>query len=175
MPVLFFLTITVQILFAYHVHRTGRNMYWIFLILMIPGMGCLIYFVVEVLPEIVRGPAVNKLKLKFRHMLNPNKEFNDAKYAFGVAPTVENRIRLAQLLTARRDYEAVIALLEPALTNHFKDDVLLLEGLAYAYYDKGDYANALAYIQKIYDRDDEIAPQYYSKLLRARTDRTSVV
>lgn len=168
MPVLFFLTIVVQLLFAYHVHRTGRNMYWIFLILMIPGMGCLIYFVVEVLPEVLRGPGALKMKKRFLHARDPDKDFREAKYAFETAPTVANRIHLAQMLMARRDYDPVIALLEPALTDNFKDDVLLLEGLAYAYYDKGDFKNALAYIQKIFDREDESAPQDYIKLLRAR-------
>ncbi|MEZ0260662.1 MAG: tetratricopeptide repeat protein [Alphaproteobacteria bacterium] len=168
MPVLFILTVIVQILFAWHVHRTGRNMNWIFLILMLPGMGCLIYFLVEVLPEVVRGPVGHKAQRKFRLWRDPDKEFRETKYAFDTAPTIANRIKLAQLLTAQRNYDAVIALLEPALADHFKDDVLLLEGLAYAYYDKGDYKNTLAYIQKIYDRDDGSAPQDYIKLLRAR-------
>lgn len=168
MPVLFFLTITVQLLFAYHVHRTGRNMYWIFLILMIPGMGCLIYFVVEVLPEVLRGQGAQNMKKKFLHARDPDKDFRAAKYAYETAPTVANRIHLAQMLTARREFDPVIALLEPALSGNFKDDVLLLEGLAYAYYDKGDFRNALAYIQKIFDREDENPPQDYIKLLRAR-------
>ncbi len=167
MPVLLFLTIAVQVLFALHVHRTGRNTYWIYLIMIFPGMGCLIYFVIEVLPEIIRGPAGKHAKRSFRSMMDPEKDFRDAKYAFDTSPTVANRIQLAQLLIAKREYDAVIALLEPALTNHFSDDILLLEGLAYAYYDKGDYTNALKYIQKIYERD-EAQPQDYIKLLRAR-------
>lgn len=167
MPVLLFLTIVVQVLFAVHVHRTGRNTYWMYLIMLFPGMGCLIYFLIEVLPEIIRGPAGKHAKRTFRSMLDPEKDFRDTKYAFDTSPTVANRINLAQLLIAKRQYDAVIALLEPALTNHFSDDILLLEGLAYAYYDKGDYANALKYIQKIYERDDA-QPQDYIKLLRAR-------
>ena len=166
MPVLFFLEITVQILFALHAHRTGRDR-WIFLILIFPGMGCLIYFLAEVLPEIIHGPQGQAAKGKIRRALDPEKEFREAKYAYDTTPTVANRIRLAQVLNARRDYDAVIGLLEPALTNHFSEDIMLLEGLAYAYYDKGDYANALKYIRKIYDREDS-PPQDYIKLLRCR-------
>ncbi len=168
MPIIFLLTIAVQILFAVHVHRTGRNTYWIYLILMVPVMGCAIYFVAEVLPELIRGPAGKHAKKTFSSVLDPEKDFRDAKYAFDTAPTIANRINLAQLLIARHQYDAVIALLEPALTNHFADDILLLEGLAYAYYDKGDFRNALVYIHKIYDRQDA-EPQDYIKLLRART------
>ncbi|MBL8713073.1 MAG: tetratricopeptide repeat protein [Alphaproteobacteria bacterium] len=167
MPALMILTVLVQVLFAVHVHRTGRSTYWMYLIMMVPVMGCLIYFVIEVLPEVIRGPAGKHAKRSFRSLLDPEKDFRDAKYAFDTSPTVANRINLAQLLIAKREYDAVIALLEPALTNHFSDDILLLEGLAYAYYDKGDYNNALKYIQKIYERPDA-QPQDYIKLLRAR-------
>ena len=168
MPVLMILTVLVQVLFAVHVHRTGRSTYWMYLIMMVPVMGCLIYFVIEVLPELIRGPAGKHARKSFLSMLDPEKDFRDAKYAFDTAPTVANRIHLAQLLTARGEYDAVIALLKPALTNHFADDILLLEGLAYAHYDKGDYRGALEYIQKIFEREDA-EPQDYIKLLRARS------
>ena len=167
MPILLILTVLVQVLFAVHVHRTGRSTYWMYLIMMVPVMGCLIYFVIEVLPELIRGPAGKHARKSFLSMLDPEKDFRDAKYAFDTAPTVANRIHLAQLLTARGEYDAVIALLKPALTNHFADDILLLEGLAYAHYDKGDYRGALEYIQKIFEREDA-EPQDYIKLLRAR-------
>ncbi|MDF3023053.1 MAG: uncharacterized protein K0R10_414 [Alphaproteobacteria bacterium] len=167
MPVLLILTVLVQVLFAVHVHRTGRSTYWMYLIMMVPVMGCLIYFVIEVLPEVIRGPTGKHARKSFLSMLDPEKDFRDAKYAFDTAPTVANRIHLAQLLIARGEHDAVIALLKPALTNHFADDILLLEGLAYAYYDKGDYSGTLEYIQKIFERD-EAEPQDYIKLLRAR-------
>ncbi len=164
---LYFLTILVQVLFAVHCYRTGRNTYWIYLILIVPVMGCLIYFVAEVLPELIHGKAGKQARKTFSAVIDPEKDFRSAKYAFDTAPTVENRIHLAQMLIARRDLDGAIALLEPALTNHFADDVLLLEGLAYAYYDKGDFQKALVYIRKIFDRKDA-EPQNYIRLLSAR-------
>jgi hypothetical protein len=166
MPVLFLLTIAVQILFALHAHRTGRDR-WIFLILIFPMMGSLIYFLAEVMPELYHGSAGQKARAHVKKAMDPEKEFREAKYAYDTTPTVQNRIRFAQILTQRRQYDEVIALLEPALTGHFTEDPLLLEGLAYAYYDKGDYSGALKYIQKIYDRPDG-TPQDYIRLLRAR-------
>lgn len=52
----------MQVLFAIHVIRTGRNNYWLYLILMVPGMGCFIYFLVEVLPEVLHGTTGRKAK-----------------------------------------------------------------------------------------------------------------
>jgi hypothetical protein len=76
MPVLLFLTIVVQVLFAVHVHRTGRNTYWIYLILMVPVMGCIIYFVAEVLPELIRDPAARKATSSFHNMVDPEKRLS---------------------------------------------------------------------------------------------------
>lgn len=167
MPVLFLLTLTVQVLFALHAFRSGRERYWIFIILLFPGMGALIYFLAEILPDIYRGRAGQQARRKLQKALDPEKELRAAKYAFHTAPTVANRVDLARLLMESGDCDGTIALLEPALVNHFTDDVLLLEGLAYAYYGKGDCNNALSYIQRIYDRP-EGAPANYIKLLRAR-------
>jgi hypothetical protein len=68
---------------------------------------------------------------------------------------------------ARSDYDGVIAILQPELTNQFANDPSLLEGLASAYYYKADYKNALLYIQKIF-QNEEVTPRDYIKLLRAR-------
>jgi hypothetical protein len=167
MPIAFLLELAVQVLFAMHAYRTGRGQSWIYIILIFPLMGSLLYFLLEVAPDIVRGPAGQQMRSRMRKALDPEKEYRGAKYAFDTTPTVDNRIRLAQILNARRDYGAVIALLEPALTNHFAEDPMLLEGLAYAYFDKGDYKKALEYIQKLFDREDR-PPQSYIRLLRCR-------
>jgi hypothetical protein len=168
MPIIaMLLEFAVQVLFAMHAYRTGRGQYWIYIILIFPMMGSLLYFLLEVAPEVVRGPAGQHARSRWRKAMDPEKEYRDAKYAFDTTPTVNNRIRFAQVLNARRDYDAVIALLEPALTNHFAEDAMLLEGLAYAYYDKGDYRKALEYIQKLFDREDT-TPQNYIRLLRCR-------
>lgn len=167
MPILYLLELALQVACAMHAYRTGKDRYWLFLIMAVPGLGCLIYFLTELLPDLIHGSTGRAAKKKIRRVLDPEADYRDAKYAFDTTPTVDNRIRLAQILNARRDYDAVIALLEPALTNHFADDIMLLEGLAYAYYDKGDYMHTLKYIRMIYDRPDP--PQDYIKLLRCRT------
>jgi hypothetical protein len=127
----------------------------------------MIYFLLEVAPEIYHGRSAQNLKHRVKTAIDPDKEIRDAEYKFNLTPTVTNRLQLSYLLMRRGDYDRTIALLEPALTGHFTDDVLLLEGLSYAYYDKGDYKNALRYIQKIFDRPDS-TPADYIRLLRVR-------
>ncbi len=40
----------VQIGLIVHVLKTGRQMYWIFILIIAPGIGALAYFIVEILP-----------------------------------------------------------------------------------------------------------------------------
>lgn len=91
------LSLTVQVLFALHAYRTGRDRSWIYIILIFPTVGALIYFLAEVLPGIWHGPDGKKLRQTFGKKMDPNKEFRDAEYAFKSAPTVVNRIALAQI------------------------------------------------------------------------------
>jgi hypothetical protein len=167
MPILVALDFALQIFFAVHAYRSGRAQFWLYIILIFPFMGWFIYFLVEFLPDMFNSAGGRAAQAKFRKALNPEKEYREAQYAVQTTPTVENRIRFAQALMQRREYDAVIALLQPALTNHFADDPLLLEGLAYAYYYKGDLANAALTIQKIY-ADETRKPKDYIRLLRAR-------
>jgi hypothetical protein len=99
--------------------------------------------------------------------LDPEKEYRAALYALETAPTVNNRLKVAQILTGRGDFDGVINVLEPALTGPFANDPVLLEGVAHAYYYKGDYRTALTHIQKIYDNPD-MPPKDYIRLLRGR-------
>lgn len=167
MPILYLASLLAQILFAVHAYRTGRDRYWIYIILIFPGAGSFIYFLVEILPELYRGKPGQEAQKRLQRALDPDKEYRAAQYAVDTAPTVANRIKLAQVLMERRAYDDTIALLQPALTSHFADDPLLLEGLAYAYFHKGDFPQALHYVEQIYSHK-EWPPKDYIKLLRAR-------
>ena len=45
-----------------HVVRTGRNLYWIWVILLIvPPLGAIVYFIAIVLPELMGGPTARRM------------------------------------------------------------------------------------------------------------------
>jgi hypothetical protein len=46
------LSAVIQGLAILHVLKTGRDFRWIFLLLFLPGIGVLIYFLIEVLPAL---------------------------------------------------------------------------------------------------------------------------
>ena len=55
-------TIVLNVLFIVHVMRTGRERFWIWIILGFPVVGALAYLLAEVVPELVRGPRGEKMR-----------------------------------------------------------------------------------------------------------------
>jgi len=53
MPI--YLTYFIQILLIIHVLKTGRDRYWIWLLLFLPLIGGIAYLVVEIIPEFSSG------------------------------------------------------------------------------------------------------------------------
>jgi len=51
------LSIVLQIAFAVHVVRTGRPMYWVFILLIGSYVAIAVYFFAEVLPEMQNSGA----------------------------------------------------------------------------------------------------------------------
>lgn len=160
-------SLAFQILFAVHAWRTGRDRFWIYILLLFPVVGCALYFIVEILPEIRHGQEAHKLKQWWSYKKDPDKDLRAAQDALAITPTVAHRLALARVLMARSDYAAVVTTLQPALEGHFADDPAVLEGLAYAYYHQKDYGKALEFAEQICHHESWTAKDYI-QLLRAR-------
>lgn len=164
---LYIASLAFQLLFAAHAWRTGRDRTWLWIILIFPFVGCLLYFFVELLPEMMKGKEAQDVRKWLEHRKDPDKDLRHAQQMLETTPTVANRLKLAQVQMARQDYAGVIAALEPALAGHFADDPAVLEGLAYAYYYQGSHAKALEYAEQICTHEGW-TPKDYVKLLRAK-------
>ena len=55
MPLLALLLIACQIICGLHVVRSGQERYWLYLIIALPGLGCLIYFLGIMAPDLLRS------------------------------------------------------------------------------------------------------------------------
>ena len=60
MPVLALCEVLVQVYFAVHAVRTGRERQWLFIIIVFPGVGSLIYFFSEYLPDMQQAARIRK-------------------------------------------------------------------------------------------------------------------
>jgi len=51
MPIIGAIVVLIQFCFAFHVLKTGRPYWWLFVVMAFPVMGCIIYYFVEVFPD----------------------------------------------------------------------------------------------------------------------------
>ena len=90
MPVLAALEILIKVYFGIHVVKTGRDRYWLWIIIFFPGIGSLIYFFAEYLPDLQRNYKVQKFKSGVENTLNPTKRLRYLQDQVEITPSVKN-------------------------------------------------------------------------------------
>jgi len=94
------LHVLIATFFAIHALRTGREMYWLFVLFAFPLLGSLVYAVVVWLPA-ARGTRVGRrVQRSALALLNPGRELREAQQALEATPSSGNHLRLADALLA---------------------------------------------------------------------------
>src|SRR5260370_33373070 len=102
------LMLLAQVLCAVHAGRTGRPSYWIMLILFMPGIGLLAYFLIEIVPDLSRSRSARAAASGVVNLLDPEKGYREALRQVQIASTTGNKAVLAeQCLRSGRVDEAV--------------------------------------------------------------------
>lgn len=127
---LIILTLAVQIICIIHVVRTGREKYWIGLILMVPGIGSAVYFITQILPDLGQSRTAGKAKEEAIKILDPNREFREAKNALEQVDSVQNRLRLIDAAIALEKFDVAEHQLSLCLTGYYEHDPHMLMRLA---------------------------------------------
>lgn len=140
MPI-FVLTIIVQIALVVHVMKTGRNTMWIWAIVMLPAIGSVAYFIVEVLPSLMQTRTGWQAKKSLGKLINPDRDFKAASNNFEVVDTVENTSRLAAEYLEKGEFADAKALYEKCLTGLYDNDPDLLYARAQAEYGLEHYSD----------------------------------
>lgn len=147
-----------------HVLRNGRNTSWIWLIIFFPLGGSLIYFVLEVWPDL----RVARGGLKLALPKSPEKRIAELKEELEYSNTIENRVKLARAYVAAQRFDDAIETLSSCLRGAFKDDALLLLELAHTYFAASKFHAALDILHRI----DELKSKHAAAertLLKARS------
>ena len=161
------LSLIIQIALAIHVIKTGNDRYWIYIIL-IPGIGALLYFITQVLPDLGQTRTAHNAKNSLIKAIDPKRELRKKMQQLAVANTLENKLKLAdECLEANMPSDAV-ELYESCLTGVGEGDPDIMVKLAHAYFANQEYDKTL----KILDKTIELNPNYNSTnghLLYARS------
>jgi len=161
------LSLIVQIALIVHVVRTGRNMLWIWAILLLPVAGSFAYAVVEVIPSLLESHAARRTLQRASRLVNPHGELRRASRLASVTDTVEAKAKLGAALTARGSYPEAIATYRSGLRGLYEFDPTLLLGLATAEFESGEPLAASRTLETLFAQNpDFVSPD--GRLLQAR-------
>ncbi|MCP4350193.1 MAG: tetratricopeptide repeat protein [Desulfobacterales bacterium] len=141
MPLLGLLSLSVQIYFAVHAYNTGRQN-WIYIIIIFPGVGSLIYFFAEFLPDFVRSRTGKQAAKNFWGIADPGRELRFLRDQVERADSIKNRKALAEGCVNAGFFEEAISLYQSCMEGMYADDPSIKEGLCLAYFLKGDFDRA---------------------------------
>ena len=139
----FGLSLLFSIALCVHVVRTGQQMYWLMIILILQPLGGLVYLAAIVLPSLAGGPTARRLGQGAREALDPTREYREAGAARAETPTVHNQMRLARAAAALGHYDEAQALYGQAAQGIHAEDPTLLMGRATALIELGRFDEAL--------------------------------
>jgi hypothetical protein len=149
MPVIGALVVLIQFCFAYHVLKTGRPYWWIFIIMAFPAMGCVIYYFVEVFPGSREQRRANKAARALARVLQPDTELKKRAEELEICGSLDNKIALAAELMNHQMYAEAVRLYASCLDGAYATDGSILFGLARAAVEAGDWQRAAAALDKL--------------------------
>jgi hypothetical protein len=142
MPIIGAIVVLIQFCFAFHVLKTGRPYWWIFIIMAFPVMGCVIYYFVEVFPGSREARKASRAARALAKALEPDADLRRRAEALAICGSVDNRIALAGECMSHRMYDDAARLYESCLNGTYASDGVLLFGLAKAAVEGGNWEKA---------------------------------
>ena len=149
MPVITVLILVIQIAFAIHVVRTGRDTIWIYIILFVPALGCIVYFVTQVLPELGQSGTARKAGNSLIKAIDPQRELRRRKEELEISDTLNNRLQLADECMDAKLIEDAISLYTSCLKGLHDNDPNIMQKLAYANFIHGNSAVTKEILEKL--------------------------
>lgn len=135
----YFIPYLIQLLLIIDVIRKGRQFFWIWLLVFLPGIGGIVYIIMEVVPE---------YKDKFRN--RPKKtNIRDIENLLKHQDTISNKILLADMYVENERYEEAINLYTECLEGPYRTDKDILFKRCKALYLKEDLAEAKKQIKAL--------------------------
>ncbi len=138
MPVFFF-SVIFQIAFAIHVIKTGRDTRWLYFIIIAPGVGCAVYFFVEILPGLFSSRAAQNANLKVKDFVAPNRNIKRTSIDVKISSNVQNIVAHAHECQAKGIFKEAEKLYKQALSGIYEYDPDIMQGLARVYFDAGKF------------------------------------
>lgn len=155
MPVLAALLLAIQVGFAYHAFRTGKEYFWIYLIIFLPGIGCILYFLTQVLPTMGQTRTARTAKNTLIKAIDPQRELRNRKEQLEISDSLENRLQLANECIEAGLYDDAISLYQSCLEGVDADNPNTMQNLAQAYFLKNNFAMCKQTLDELIEKNPD--------------------
>jgi hypothetical protein len=110
------IVVVLDIVLVIHAAKTGRFSPWGYVILFLPGIGALVYVLVELLPEWLGTYQGQKARKRFVSAVNPERQYRILTDQLAITDTIANRealaaecLALGKFAEAKQHYEEILA------------------------------------------------------------------
>jgi len=162
-PYFYYVILIAQVLCILHALKTGRRD-WLYLLIFLPMIGAIIYFIREVLPGMRTGNIAQDMQATFI----PGGRIKDLERNLTIADTDTNRLNLATELARQKQYPRAIALVESCLTGIYASDPGMMLELARLRFYNNQPAESITMFDKVMTQKNGHLERPEDELLYAR-------
>ncbi|TXJ25824.1 MAG: hypothetical protein E6Q24_13105 [Chitinophagaceae bacterium] len=163
----YYISLILQAICVIHCIRRGNQNKWIWIIVFLPVIGCLVY----IFSEILTGRELRQVSSGMGAVLNPSASVRKLEEQLRFSDTFQNRIALADAYLQKGETQKAIELYESSHTGVFTENEHLLRQLIIAYNAVGRYDDIIPLAQKIY-RSPQFARSRAHLLYAIALDKT---
>lgn len=167
MSILLIVSAALQIACAVHVVRSGRPMYWLWILFIGFYFAVAVYVLVAVIPDLRNDPRSRRAARNVLQSFDPQRRKREIQQRLEIADTIENRRALAEESIRLGDFANAAELYRSVLTGVYKDDAAFLLGLAQAQAGMQDFPAARATLDTLFAAHPNFRHND-AELLRAR-------
>jgi hypothetical protein len=147
--------VAFQIGMLIHAIRTRRDQTWLYLLVLLPGVGSIAYFAAEFLPWLMSSPEARRAARSFQKKLDPERDLRRYAAEARLSDSVDSKLKLAEELAAARRYDEAVAAYRACLTGIFAHEPKIMLALASVEFEKGDMAAAAATLEALAENNKD--------------------
>jgi hypothetical protein len=139
---LWLISIAISVAIVVHIVKTGRDRFWIYIVVFLPMAGSIAYFLVEVLPGLWRSRGTQHAVKSVRKSLDPERDLRRLEAERRFSNNIDAHRRYAEELVANGHGARAIEVYRESLRGIYEHDPTLMLGLAQAQFADKLYAQA---------------------------------
>lgn len=144
----YYIILILQAICVFHCVRKGNQNNWIWLIVFLPAIGCLIYIFSEIITKRDIGAVQSNIST-IATAINPSVRIKELERRLQFANTFDNKVALADAYLASGMLEQAIGLYESCLVGVFDDNFYVVTKLIDAYFQSERYDDVISITRKV--------------------------